>query len=896
MTSFRGFLRGFFRFWLRLFFRGSLRGLLGGSFRGFLRSCARVVALSVAGAMIIGAILAYRSYRAFASDLPPRLDAITDYRPLRASQVFSADGEMIGQFYVEKRVLLKAEQIPPLVRQAFVAAEDVRFYSHGGVDYLGIVRAAWANLRAGHVVQGGSTITQQVAKLLIVGNERSLGRKIREAMLAHRIESLLTKDQILGIYLNHVYLGHGAYGIAAAAAAYFGKEARQLSAAEAAMLAGLPKAPGRATPFRDFARAQGRQRYVIEQMRGLGFLSAAEAAAAAREALVLVSRDRSLTNVAAPYFVETVRRYVADNYGDEELLERGLRIYTTLDMRRQRAAEASVRDGLEDLQRRLGFEGPIAHLDAEQRRRLLRGRPRPFGPTGYLMDDEEQDDHLLMPEAKGAGTPAALIDATRPGARLPEATAKYVLGEAQLRQRQARAEARGRGAVSSTGRDAGGGKAGRTGAVSARPLAVDPDTVYAAVVSLSGKRLTVGSGGLNVAMEPADEARLLAWEAPPAPGRPAGRITTGDLLPVRFRRVAGRPGVGSKLVATLASPPAVQGALIALDPRDGHLLSMVGGYDYAVSQFNRARQAHRQIGSAMKPFIYAAAIERGMNELTIKYDAPVKFKTASGIWAPHNYKHEFLGPLTLRTAIAKSINTVSAQLVAQMGVDAVIDTMRRLGIRSPLPHQLSLSLGTADLTLEEVAYGLASFPAGGEEVKPVFITRLLDADGRVLEDHTATPPRARRLSAETAYIVTDLMKGVVEIGTGKKARELGRPAAGKTGTSTNFRDAWFFGFTPDLLCGIWIGRDDFKPIAHDATGGQVALPIWLSYMRSALAGVPARDFEPPPGIVFARADPDKGVPAAPSKAGSRLTPFRRGTLPSSFRSAAYGARFSDPQF
>jgi penicillin-binding protein 1A len=325
----------------------------------------------------------------------------------------------------------------------------------------------------------------------------------------------------------------------------------------------------------------------------------------------------------------------------------------------------------------------------------------------------------------------------------------------------------------------------------------------------------------------------------------------------------------------------------------------VGGYDYDKSQFNRAVQAHRQIGSAMKPFIYATAVDRGMHELTIKYDAPVKFKTASGIWAPHNYKRDYLGPLTLRTAIAKSVNTVSAQLVAQLGVDAVIETMRRLGIRSALPHALSLALGTADLTLQEVAYGLATFPAGGEEVTPILITKLTDADGRVLEEHVGPKSgssRARRLSPETAYIVTDLMKGVVEIGTAKKARELGRPAAGKTGTSTNYRDAWFFGFTPDLLCGVWVGRDDFKPVAHDATGGQVSLPIWLTYMKEAVKGSPVRDFAVPPGIVFARADPDKGVPATPAKAGSRLTPFRRGTLPASFTTAASGARFTDEQF
>ncbi len=635
-------------------------------------------------------------------------------------------------------------------------------------------------------------------------------------------------------------------------------------------------------------------------MQSLGFLTPAEADTARREALVLVSHDQSLTNVAAPYFVETIRRYVADNYGDEELLERGLRIYTTLDMRRQRAAEAAVRNGLVDLQRRLGFDGPIGHLDVEQRHRLLRGRPRPFGPTGFLIGDEEQDDHLLMPGgAEVSETPAALIDATKPGAHLPEPMAKYVVGEAQANDRRARAGVK-------TG-DKSGVKTRHAPAAPPVPEepAIDPATTYAAVVTVNGTHVTVGSGTLTVPLDPSDEARLLGWERKvdaKSGGAPGAHISTGDLVPVQFRQVPGpRPGFRVRsgdhhLVATLAAPPAVQGALIAINPANGELVSMVGGYDYAQSQFNRARQAHRQIGSAMKPFIYASAIDRGMTELTIKYDAPVKFKTASGVWAPHNYKHEFLGPLTLRTAIAKSINTVSAQLVAQMGVDAVIDTMRRLGIRSTLPHQLSLALGTADLTLEEVAYALASFPSGGEEVKPVFIRRLLDADGRVLEDHTAPAKRARKISPETAYIVTDLMKGVVEVGTGKKARELGRPAAGKTGTSTNYRDAWFFGFTPDLLCGVWIGRDDFKPIAHDATGGQVALPVWLSFMRQALQGVPARDFTPPPGVVFARADPEKGLPATPAKAGSRLTPFKRGTLPPSFRSAAYGARFSDEQF
>lgn len=830
--------------------------------RAVFVSTFRIGAFTALGAALLAAGLAFWAYRVFESDLPRDLSAVTDYRPIRASHIFSADGELIGEFFVERRVLLPIEEIPPLVRNAFLAAEDSRFFAHRGVDYVGILRAAWANLRAGHVVQGGSSITQQVAKLLVVGQERSLSRKVREALLAMRIERNVRKEQILGIYLNHVYLGHGAYGVAAAAHAYFGKKVSELTVAEAAMLAALPKAPGSVTPFRDYPRAQARQRYVLDQMRALGFLRPDQAEAARREPLVLVSRGRALTNVAAPYFVETVRRYIADRYGDDELLERGLRITTTLDMRRQRAAEAAVRRGLEDLERRLGFSGPIARLDPGERQRMASGRPRPVAPGGFSVDDEQTGALIALPEPD-----AALIDATQPGARLPEALARYKAGEAWAARRK--------------------------GPNRRQPpqYVADPETVYAAVVLSLGKRITVASGGLQAPLDPADQNRLLEWR-----GRGGERVAPGDVLPVFFRTASGAPRGGKgEFTAFLSTSPSVEGALIALDPSNGHLVSMVGGYDYARSQFNRARQARRQIGSAMKPFIYAAAIDRGMTPLTIKWDAPVKFKTASGLWAPRNYKPEYLGPMTLRTALAKSINTISAQLVAQMGVDAVVDVMRRAGISSKLPHSLSLSLGTADLGLEEVAYALATFPAGGKRVTPVFITRITDAQGRVLEDRGAPGPPEQRIAPETAYIVTDLMKGVVEAGTGRKARELGRPAAGKTGTSTNYRDAWFFGFTPELVCGVWVGRDDFKPVGHDATGGQVALPIWLAYMQEALRGLPVRDFAPPPGVLFVRADPETGAPAAPTSAKSRMVPFKRGTLPAAFRSGE-PARFSDEHF
>ena len=571
--------------------------------RAALRIFIRVTLVTILVTAATGVGAGVWAYRKFRNDLPAKLDVVTDYKPLRVSQIFSADGEMIGEFFVEKRVLVPIEQVPDLVKKAFVAAEDVRFYKHHGVDYQGILRAAWTNARAGQVVQGGSSITQQVAKLLIVGHERSLSRKLREAFLAYRIESQLTKDQILGIYLNHVYLGHGAYGVVAAANAYFGKQLSDLTAAEAAMLAALPKSPSRITPFNDFARAQARQRYVLDQMQESGYLTAAEADAARREPLALVAERRTLTNVAAPYFVETVRRYVAERYGEEDLLEKGLRIQTTLNMRDQRAAETAVRRGLEDLARKLGFSGPIGHVDAADRARLTGGRPRPLGPTGFEVEDAEQGGPLVgLPEPE-----AALIDATKPGAHLREPTARFATLEARAALR----------------------KAARVKAPPAFPT--DPDTTYAAVVTSIGKTVTIASGGLSVRLEPPDEARVLAWH-----GKNDARIEPGDVLAVQFRNNDAAPASrrAPKPAAVLATTPPMQGALVALDPHTGYLLSMVGGYDFGTSQFNRATQSRRQIGSAIKPFIYATAIDHGMTPLTIKWDAPVKFKTASGIWAP----------------------------------------------------------------------------------------------------------------------------------------------------------------------------------------------------------------------------------------------------------------------
>jgi len=840
--------------------------------RRFIAAFGRLTLSIILGIAALGTGLLLWAYKEFESDLPTNLSAVTDYSPLRASQVLSADGETIGEFFVEKRTLVPIEQVPKIVRLAFVAAEDVRFFEHGGIDYQGIARAAWANLRAGSVVQGGSTITQQVAKLLLLSKERSLARKIREALLAHRIEKHLSKDQILGIYLNHVYLGHGAYGIGSAAAAYFGKTVEDLSPGEAAMLAAMPKAPGRSTPFANFDRAKARQLYVIGQMESLGFLTAEAAATAREEALVLVSRGRSLRNVAAPYFVEEIRKRIADDYGDEDLLRDGLRIQTTLNLRLQHAAEAAVRGGLEEIERGLGFQGPLATLSGAALQSFLTELPRPHGPHGFDPDDPEQQGYLL-PTPPVDPTPEAaaeldIIDATEPGATLPEKTARQLANRAGMRRKKAAAAA-----------------------PPAPVPAPDLNTPYvAAITVLTAERIEVGSGALRANVEATASRELRDFAT-----KDGKRLKLGDLIAVQFAIDPDRSG---RFIARPATAPTVQAALVALDPHSGHLLALVGGYDYESSQFNRATQARRQIGSAIKPFIYAAAVEKGLTPLTIRWDVPVRFRTASGIWAPHNYRPEYLGRMTLRTALEKSINTVAAQLTAELGVVGVIDLMRKSGIQSKLPHQLSLALGTADLSPLELAYGIASFPAGGKRVEPVSILRILDGERNPLKlvGQGSTPSTDRVIGPEAAYIITHMMEAVAESGTAKKAKALGRPVAGKTGTSTGFRDAWFVGFTPELLCIVWVGRDDFTPIGHDMTGGKTALPIWMSFMTEALKGRPVQDFKPPANTLFVRADPVTGLPALPTDRKSRLVPFRRGTLTPAFRRPDSDARFNADAF
>ncbi|GAB4563331.1 MAG: PBP1A family penicillin-binding protein [Haliangiales bacterium] len=752
---------------------------------------------------------AYYVIDTFSRDLPRDLAAALDYRPNRVSRVFASSGEVIGEFYLQKRILVALERIPDHVQNAFIAAEDGRFWDHPGFDPIGIARAAITNLESGHTRQGASTITQQVTRMLLLSNERTYERKIKELILSTRVERELSKRDILRLYLNHVYLGRGAYGVQAGAEMYFGKDVAHLTTAEAALLAGLVQAPSRYAPSRNMPAARARQRYVVARMVADGYLTPADERQALAEVLALVGTETPLNRVSAPYFVEHVRRWATRTFDPGQVLHDGLRIHTTLDARLQRSAEAALRAGLVDLDRRIGWRGPLAHLDAAALAATAEAPPQPYDDGAPTAD------------------PSALIAAG------PAANSRAIL----------------------------------------------PDIAYVgAIVDLPGSRgVVVRVGALEVPMDSGDARLIRDWRGSddePGGGR---RARIGDLLPVSVLIGADGPSA-----VRLAQAPEVQGALIALDPSTARVRAMVGGYDYERSQFNRAVQARRQIGSAIKPFIYALALDGGMGHLDFVTDAPVAVPTAGGVWTPSNYDGRYAGRVTLRTALAKSLNTVSVRLILRFGVDRLLDLLRRVGIQSDIPAHISIALGTPDLTLLEVSAAYGALANGGKRVDPVFVEWVEGGDGGILFDQRDQYPEVQVITPQLAFLITHLMTAVVQRGTARLAQALGWPTAGKTGTSTGHRDAWFIGFTADLLCGVWVGRDDFTPIGAKATGGGAALPIWLPFMQTAHAGRAPRSFRAPDDIWFVRANPSTGQRAPIGAAAGEWIPMRRGTMPRRF--------------
>ncbi|MBI5599171.1 MAG: PBP1A family penicillin-binding protein [Deltaproteobacteria bacterium] len=736
----------------------------------------------------------------------PAVGALGEYNPNLITKVYAADSRVVGEFYIERRIVAPMDSIPPHLVQAFLAAEDSKFFEHGGIDYLGILRALYKNLSAGRIVQGGSTITQQVARTFFLSSERKFTRKLREAILAFRIESQLSKKEILHLYLNQIYFGNGAYGVEAASETYYGKNVKDLSIAEAALLAGLPKAPNRYSPYASFELAKKRQEFVIARMLEEGFITKKEADDAAAEKLAL--KPRELRNLwVGPYFTEHIRRYIEEKYGDTLLYNGGLNIFTTMDVETQKAANAAVDYGIRTYDKRRGYRGPV---------RTLR--------TG-------DDIKAFLAEADQQMT----YDPLRAGAVLQGVVASVDAAERTL----------------------------TVNIGTRRGIILYPDLAWARLY--------------NPTQNP-DGGKFV---------NPMGLFTSGDVLEVRVKTLPSTPSSsddnGSTIALELEQTPLIEGALIAMEPQTGYVKAMVGGSDFLKTQYNRAIQAKRQPGSAFKPIIYSAAIDSGYTPATVVVDSPIVFTGSLKIgdeemdWKPRNFEEKFHGPTTVREAIAKSRNVVTVKVLKDIGVSSAISYARKLGIESPLASDLSLALGSSAVSLMEMTRAFATFANMGLKPEPVFITKVTDKDGNVLEERGTALEAV--LSPQTSYIITNLLQGVIENGTGWRARALGRPVAGKTGTTNNLNDAWFIGYVPGLVAGVWVGYDNEHQLGHGETGAQAALPAWVKFMKEALEPVPSGNFPVPDGVEFVRIDPENGLLAGAATKNPVFEVFKVGTAP-----------------
>ena len=730
-----------------------------------------VIAAGVAGLVVV---LAYPNL--------PSLDSLTDYQPKIPLRVYTAEGTLIGEFGEERRSVISIREVPAHLRDAILAAEDERFYQHTGIDYLGVVRAAYSNLVQGGRKQGASTITMQVARNFFLTSEKTLTRKLYEALLAFKIEHSLGKDQILELYVNQIYLGQRAYGFAAAAQVYFGKSLQRVTLGEAAVLAGLPKAPSAYNPVANPQRARQRQQYVLRRMKDLGLITEQQFTDAL-EAPLQVKRELNEFPVHAEHVAEMVRQAVYEQY-PEDVYARGFRVYTTIRNAHQEAAYQALRRGVLDYDRRHGYRGPEGHAAL---------------PDAADADDYEEAlaDHPDFEELRAA----VVLDAGDNAI-----TAAFRNGE---------------------------------------------------IVKIRGEGLKFAAR----ALEPKAAAQK--------------RIARGAII--RVQR-------DEKRNWQVAQVPEVEAGFVSLDPEDGAVRALVGGFDFSRNQFNHVTQAWRQPGSSFKPFIYSASLEKGFTPATVVVDEPIVVEaevTGSQRWEPRNYDGKFEGPMRLRTALAKSKNLVSVRLVQDITPKYVQDYVTRFGFDAEKhPPYLTLALGAGSVTPLQMARAYAVFANGGYLVQPYVIQRIVDDRGDPLG--TAKPPRAgdealRVIDARNAFIMDSMLQDVTRYGTAARASKLGRrDLAGKTGTTNDFVDAWFCGYQPTLVGIAWLGFDQPKTLGRNQTGGLVALPIWIDYMARALRGVAEAQRVVPAGVVTAKVDADPAAPGG-GRAGSEF--FYREFLP-----------------
>jgi penicillin-binding protein 1A len=725
---------------------------------------------------------------AYAGDLP-QVSALDDYTPSTITRVYAADGQVIGEFATQRRVIISYDDINPLLRQAIIATEDAEFDRHFGVNIWRIFVAAVTDIMERRRAQGASTLTQQLARNLRdhfgLTNEKSFERKIKEAILAIQIEKRYTKKEIFTIYCNQMYLGHGAYGVEAASRLYFNKTTKQLTLEEAALIAGLFQLPERQSPFVDMKRATQRRNVVLQRMAEERYLTQAQADAAKQTAIVTRGQPNQPPGIA-PFFVEEVRKHLEREYGAKVLYENGLSVTTTLDVTLQNAANGAIERGLRRYDKRHGYRRAKRNVLAE----------------GHTVENFK-DDRWARPIAVGDVVPAIVAAVSKPAAT----------GAARLR--------------------------------------LGP---YQAELTREGFAWT---------------RRTMA----------ADLFTAGDLIEVQVSKLDEATHTAT---VTLEQTPLAEAAIVAIDNRSGQIKAMVGGWSFNRSKFNRAVQAYRQLGSTFKPIVYTAAIDRGYTPSSILIDTPVSYPAGNGqIYSPTDYDHKFEGEITLRHALEESRNIPAIRMMDALGPKNVLSYAKRFGFEEDFPPYLPIALGAGDGTLLEVTSAYTVFPNQGVRMKPFSVLKVLDRDRNLLEENRAEP--ADVISADTAFVMTNLLRGVVLRGTAQAAARIEWPLAGKTGTVDDNTDAWFIGFDPDLTVGVWIGFDEKKSLGGLEQGAVAALPIWMDFMKAYIDGRPDKDqppaFSAPGNIVFLTVDKSNGAVLPPEAPGGISEAFISGTQP-----------------
>lgn len=797
---------------------------------GRLARFVRRAALTFVALSLVGGIASVITIVALARDLPD-IKTLADYRPHQATRVYGKDGRVTARFALERRTVVPFDRIPKVMVDAVLAAEDDQFFEHEGLDYVGVARCAVKNLLSGRKKCGGSTITQQTVKTFLLDSRKTYTRKLREMILAKRIEEALTKQDILFLYLNQIYFGHGAYGVLEASKTYFDKDVAELTVEEAALLAGLPQSPSRLDPFRHPERALERRAYVLRRMKELDKLDAPTYERAAKSKLTLVeSKDDALDSNT--YYAAHVRQILEARVGEKRTMSGGLEVHAGIDPDLQATAEAALDEGLRELDKRQGWRGPIAHLERNEVREL----ERLLGERHAQRAKEGSTTVWDLSRIEGEAKPVAVT-------RIAE---------------------RARFVPLKVGGTYGG-------------IVVEVDDPGRVAKVRVAPKLVVELP-LRTGLSWARKFDIHRYTRRPTV--PSDVLSVGDIV---FARVTSHVEKDDRHLGILEQTPKVQGAIVSIDPATREVRAMVGGLGVGAGTFNRATQARRQAGSTFKPFVYASAFEtERYTTVSVCQDEPRVYRDpwTGRSWKPQNYGKKFDGDITLRTALTKSKNLCSVELIDKLGVEPVLDMARRAGIQSPLPKNLTLALGSGDVTPLEVANAYATLAAGGKYAEPVFVRRIKTPEDESLPIEHAEPKQTIR--PEIAYLITSLMQSVVEDGTARRVKALERPVAGKTGTTNESRNAWFAGFTPDLATVVWVGFDDNEPLGPAETGGRAAIPIWLKVMEKAIEGTEPRDFAAPPGVVFAVVDPATQKLVAPDDDKGQIEPFLQGTEPKEF--------------